>query len=378
MKKTLVALAALAATGAFAQAQSGVTLYGALDASLINATKIDTTGTKNVTALSGGALVSPVWGIRGSEDLGGGLSGIFNAEGDIEMTNGNTNSNGLFRRKAFAGLSSSSMGTIKLGLEINPLIDLNGQLMPVSGNSVSTVTSTAFGYADFFTKNAVTYHTPTLFGGLVGTIQKGMSNTVDETAAGSTTNWGLKYNAGPLTIIAAGQDRKSSTGTQSSAAQTGATNKTASILGASYAFGPLTLAAAKINSTIGTSGKQSGMTNLSNQITINAGDYSGTQLGLGYQMSAQTLLGASHTRASGGATLTNMQARYDFSKRTTGYAMYGLADNSTAAAGGILFAPFAPGTSQTTVNITDTSGKGIQGVAGVKQSAIGLGMIHRF
>jgi len=140
----------------------------------------------------------------------------------------------------------------------------------------------------------------------------------------------------------------------------------------------LTLAAAKINSTIGTSGKQSGMSNLANQITIDKGDYSGTQLGLGYQMSAQTLLGASHTRASGGATLTNMQARYDFSKRTTGYAMYGLADNSTAAAGGILFAPFAPGTSQTTVNITDTSGKGIQGVAGVKQSAIGLGMIHRF
>ena len=350
-----------------------------MDASLVSATKIDSTGTKNVTALTGGAIVSPVFGLRGTEDLGGGKSAIFAAEGDIEMTNGNTNSNGLFRRKAFAGLTDASLGTIKFGVEINPIIDLNGQLMPVSGNSVSTVTSTAFGYADFFTKNAVTYHTPTLFGGLVATFQKGMSNTIDETTAGSTTNWGMKYAAGPLTLIAAGQNRKSAlSATQVSGAQTGVTDKTASILGGSYAFGPLTLAAAKINSTIGTDSKQSGMTNKANQIYLNKGDYSGTQLGLGYQMSAQTLLGASHTRASGGATLTNMQARYDFSKRTTGYVMYGLADNSTASAGGVLFAPFAPGTSQTTVNITDSSGNGIQGVAGVKQSSIGAGLIHRF
>ncbi|MFZ9664998.1 MAG: porin, partial [Limnohabitans sp.] len=119
MKKTLVALAALAATGAFAQAQSGVTLYGALDASLVSATKIDSTGTKNVTALTGGAIVSPVFGLRGTEDLGGGKSAIFAAEGDIEMTNGNTNSNGLFRRKAFACLTVASLCTIKFGVEIN-------------------------------------------------------------------------------------------------------------------------------------------------------------------------------------------------------------------------------------------------------------------
>jgi predicted porin len=388
------ALATLAvAGGAFAQAQSGVTLYGALDASLMNATKIDAgTGAKNVTALTGGAIVSPVWGIRGSEDLGGGLSGIFNAEGDIEMTNGNTNSNGLFRRKAFAGLSSTSAGTIKFGVEINPLIDLNGQLMPVSGNSVSTVTSTAFGYADFFTKNAITYHTPVLFGGLVGTFQKGLSNTIDESSAGSTTNWGLKYNAGPLTVIAAGQDRKAADASkQISAANTTAYNRKASILGVSYGMGQWTLAAAKINSTIG--GTHPGMGNISGSVNIAANDYSGTQLGVGYQMTAQTLLGASHTRASGGATLTNAQARYDFSKRTTGYVMYGLADNSSASTNGILFAPFAPGTSQNSVATTQAninqiniSGIGAQGAAGtalgatagIKSSAIGLGMIHRF
>lgn len=414
MKKTLVALAALAATGAYAQ--SSVTIYGALDASIVNATKINgaytnnaataiAAGTQNVTAFTSGAIVSPVWGIRGSEDLGKGMSAIFNVEGDIAMNNGTTNGSGMWRRKAIVGLSDKGMGTIKFGLELNPIIELNGGLMPVSGNSVSTVTSSGFGYADFFTKNAITYVSPALFGGLVATFQKGLSNTIDEATAGSMTAWGLKYSAGPLTLTAAGQSRTGivgantitasntlggggtavTTNQQASAAHTNYADKKANILGASYALGQWTLGAARINSTISKTGI-SGLANIANGAVLNAGDYSGTQLGFGYQMNQQTLLGASHTRASSGATLMNTQARYDFSKRTTGYVMYGLADNSSASQGNVIFAPFAPDTNTTSAAISAasnaansaTNNLALTAVAGVKQSAIMVGMFHRF
>jgi len=390
MKKSLVALATLAAaSGAFAQAQSGVTLYGALDAGYFNVSNINggtatNPGTKSVTMMSGGALVSPVFGLRGTEDLGGGNSAIFAAEGDIEMTNGTTNSNGLFRRKAYAGVNSSSFGAIKLGVEINPLIDLNGQLMPVAGNAVSTMTSTAFGYADFFTKNGVTWNSPN-WNGLEATLQKGLSNTIGESTAGSTTNYGLKYTNGGLKVIAAGQDRKAPLAAlQQSAAQTTATSKTASILGASYALGDWTLAVASMRSTIGASGVQGGSCTIgATACSINAGTYRGNQFGVGYQVNAALLVGASRTTASGGGNLTNMQARYSLSKRTTVYGLMATADNSKASTGGIMFMPVGPSTSSTVWSVTSpgtaaaaTTAYGA--TAGTKSSAIGAGVIHTF
>jgi len=379
MKKSLVALATLAAaTGAFAQ--SNVTLYGALDAAYVNATNIDATGTKSVNAVTGGTLVSPVFGLRGSEDLGGGSSAVFAAEGDIEMTNGTTNSNGLFRRKAYAGLGSASLGTLKLGVEINPLIDLNGQLMPLGGNAVSTVTSTAFGYADFFTKNAITWNSAN-YAGLEATLQRGQSNTIGDNSSGSITAYGLKYGNGPLKVIAAGQDRKAAQSGQASSANTTASTKKANIVGISYTLDKWTLAAASINSTIGTSGKVGGMDAQASQIYINAGSYKGTQLGVGYQATAELLVGASRTSASGAGNLTNFQVRYDLSKRTTVYALAATADNGKGSTGGILFAPIAPSTSQTTLSMSSigSSGNlGFQGVPGVKSNALGTGIIHRF
>ena len=72
MKKSLLALAALTAFAGAASAQSSVTLYGRVDLSVVKGIGSDA---KNIANGSGSRL-----GLRGTEDLGGGLSALFNIE----------------------------------------------------------------------------------------------------------------------------------------------------------------------------------------------------------------------------------------------------------------------------------------------------------
>jgi len=384
MKKTLVALATLA-VAAGASAQSSVTIYGAIDAGVYSLNHTSATTDSGAMIYGDSSLVSSIWGLRGSEDLGGGMKAIFNAESDIQTNNGGLNHNGLFRRAANLGLSAD-WGTVEAGVKINPIIATNAALMPVSGNSVSTVTSTAFSYADFFTKNALTYTSPTVLGGLVAQIQRGFGNTTGDSTAGSVTAWSLNYTNGPLSLRAAAQDRKeggtnassnasisSSCGSTSVSAtspglgtsQGACFNKRANILGASYVIGQFTIAAANI--------KSSNATALAGAYT----DRTGNQFGVAYQLNAQTLLGASQTRAEG-STLTNMQARYDLSKRSTLYFNYGKSVNS--ADGKINFTPIALNTGGAPgVSLTNAAGTAAWGgVTSLDSAAYGVGMIHRF
>jgi predicted porin len=87
MKKTLVALAALAATSAFAQ--NAVSLYGTLDMGVGNIVSQTTTNTaaSNYTVTRSGASTSgndsARWGMTGTEDLGGGVKAEFKIEQGI-------------------------------------------------------------------------------------------------------------------------------------------------------------------------------------------------------------------------------------------------------------------------------------------------------
>ena len=191
-KSSIVALAVLAVSGA-AFAQSTVSIYGQFDAGVYSLSKAN--GTDNRVVYGDGATFSNVIGFRGSEDLGGGLKGNFHLESDVQTNNGGLNQNGLFRRQANVSVAGG-FGDIKIGITTNPIIATNGALMPVSGNSVSTVTSSALGYADFYTKNAVTYTSPTM-SGLTAQIQYGFSNNVESSSEGSVVAGSLAYVNGP-------------------------------------------------------------------------------------------------------------------------------------------------------------------------------------
>lgn len=148
MKKSLIALAALAATGAFAQ--SSVTLYGRLDVGYVNQTTQETqnNGQANTQNLMGGSnngLQTSYWGIKGTEDLGGGLKANFNLESDVTTATGATGgtvggatSTGAFNRISTVGLEGN-FGRVDIGRYYTPFF-LNGKSGDV--NDASSILTT--------------------------------------------------------------------------------------------------------------------------------------------------------------------------------------------------------------------------------------------
>lgn len=114
MKKSLIALAVLAASGA-AMAQSSVTLYGVLDTGLTYSK-----GDESVYGMTHvGGNVNSRLGFRGVEDLGNGLKATFNLEAGMGVDDGNNymdkDSNGMaFRRTSTVGLEGN-FGSVRLG-----------------------------------------------------------------------------------------------------------------------------------------------------------------------------------------------------------------------------------------------------------------------
>jgi predicted porin len=119
MKKTLIVAAAAASFATVAHAQSSVTLYGVLDAGITYQSNV---ATKDRWAMGNGIDQSR-FGLRGSEDLGGGLKAIFTLESGFNIGNGRfANNNGMFNRQAFVGLSSN-YGTVTLGRQYDSVQD---------------------------------------------------------------------------------------------------------------------------------------------------------------------------------------------------------------------------------------------------------------
>ncbi|KDB06829.1 hypothetical protein LIG30_3848 [Burkholderia sp. lig30] len=119
MKKTLIVAAAAASFATVAHAQSSVTLYGVLDAGITYQSNV---ASKDRWAMGNGIDQSR-FGLRGSEDLGGGLKAIFTLESGFNIGNGRfANNNGMFNRQAFVGLSSN-YGTVTLGRQYDSVQD---------------------------------------------------------------------------------------------------------------------------------------------------------------------------------------------------------------------------------------------------------------
>ncbi|HEX7748432.1 MAG TPA: porin [Bordetella sp.] len=120
MKKTLLAAALFAGFAGFAgaaQAETQVTLYGILDTGIQFANVKNSTGTSYTTAgFANGVESGPRWGMKGTEDLGGGTQATFQLESGYQVSNGKSNQGGrLFGRRAFLGLQNASWGMVRAG-----------------------------------------------------------------------------------------------------------------------------------------------------------------------------------------------------------------------------------------------------------------------
>lgn len=128
MKKNIIALAVLAASTAsgIASAQSTVTLYGLADVYLgSTTTKQSPVGGASTslrqTVINSGGFNGSRFGLKGSEDLGGGMKAVFDLQSGFAIDSGASAQGGLlFGRTAYAGLSGG-FGTLTAGRQYSPI-----------------------------------------------------------------------------------------------------------------------------------------------------------------------------------------------------------------------------------------------------------------
>jgi len=209
-KKSLIALAVLAAAGA-ASAQSSVTLYGRVEANVTYQQSGDAAAEKgeSVVKMNDGVtngVGGSRWGLRGSEDLGNGLKAYFVLEQGYNVDTGAAaSSTVLFNRQAYVALGSS-WGDLRLGRVETLTRELNVSFGDVTGEAEIAIVDAAFAanrplFQNLGTRvnNAVEYRSP-LFSGfqVIGLVAAGEGAPTARHQGLSAT-----YKAGALAIGAA-------------------------------------------------------------------------------------------------------------------------------------------------------------------------------
>ena len=292
MKKTLIALAAVAVTGA---ASAQVSLYGIMDMGYGSVTQETDAGVQSAmaTGMSSGFQSGSRWGMKGSEDLGGGLSASFHLESSI--TSDTAASTGFTRTSKLA--LGGGFGTFSFGRQYTPSFGLIGasDVTGVDGSSTNGLLTGVRADSMFM------YTSPSING---LTITAGTSGDAVETTAGSDTktqinDMAVKYAAGPLMV------GMGSFSTQATAAGTAAAKTKQTTIVASYDMGVATLYLNNMSSkTSGVATKE-------------------TNVGVKMPMGAVTLLagyGRNTADSSTSSTDYTIGADYAFSKRTNAYA----------------------------------------------------------
>jgi predicted porin len=145
MKKSLIALAVLAASGA-AMAQSSVTLYGVADLSLAKASGSSMQMSGNGVLNNGNSRL----GVRGVEDLGGGLKASFNFEQGINAESGATDAV-TYQRNAWMALQGG-FGRVQMGRTLTPSF-FGVAAWELTGTANYSAVANQFGFAGGPTRN---------------------------------------------------------------------------------------------------------------------------------------------------------------------------------------------------------------------------------
>jgi GBP family porin len=325
MKKTVLALAALAAVSTSALAQSSVTLYGVVDASLENVK-----GNDSVTRVSSDAFNSSRLGVRGVEDLGGGLKAKFTLESSIATDTGSSGTGAFWTRGAWVALEGG-FGEVRVGRQDSLIGALAGNTNILGAQPYDdlNIAGTFSGSSSEYRRvnNGITYFLPKLVDGLSLAAQYSTAAKAEEVANNDTgKTWGLsaQYLAGPFGIGAGYVNAK--------ADNTG--NKDIGWLAfASYDFG-----VAKLTGYY----EQDDRESLSNLANYDKRDVYGLKVGLPIGEAFNLSVGVSKVNNVAfdndrDATFVTVKGVYTLSKRTALYALLTNVANDASAdtAGGL-------------------------------------------
>jgi len=334
MKKSLVALAALAVVGA-ASAQSSVTLFGVVDAG-VGFYNTKTLG--SVTKMETSGLASSRLGFRGVEDLGGGLNASFWLEAGFSPASGigqgttannqtaGTSGGGLtFNRRSTVSLSGN-FGEVRLGRDYTPvfwnttIFDPFGTVGVAQGTNFSAVGGPYNGPGTGFrASNSIGYlynsANPVGNTGVYGQVQYHMGqNGVGTPTAGKNDGMGysgrIGFAQGPVNVaIASGKIRNLAAG-----------NYTSTNIGVSYDIGVAQLMADYNRNNSGAAGTRYQTFLVGATVPLGQGS-------IPVSLSFNTQNNAANSKA----VQFGVGYVYNLSKRTALYTQYALISNRNGA-----------------------------------------------
>jgi len=361
MKKSLLALATLGAFAGAAQAQSSVSVYGIMDGSYTSAENESKTTTAGATSKTNsrntvngdGAYSTSRLGFRGTEDLGGGMTAQFVLEYDLinigngangtdtavnQTSNTNARTEGLGARYSWIGIGDKALGALRIGRQESSMhgafgVGLAGQANNMqgsiysSGSTNANVISAAVRPYDVFVDQAITYVAPSMNG-----LDIQVQYSQNAYSAGSTTpssgfaqaGASIRYSGVKNLVVAYGFQQDNAV-----VAATSNSKRTVNAITANYDFG-----VARVFG-LGSWHKQS---NLATSATTR--DQTAYEVGVRAPVGKQVEIWGStfmgdKKESTNSATLTStttgpadlsgfqLGTQYNFSKRTTAYAIYG-------------------------------------------------------
>lgn len=215
MKKTLIAVAALAATTAFAQ---NVTVTGTLDATYrTTSTDYANGASKKDNEINNDGSGTTGVTFSGMEDLGGGLKAVFLYEMNFEVSDTTSNP---FAGQQYVGLDGA-FGSVKIGSPNTPHLSVQGArgagFGTKDGGRAAIFGTTLFGASLTRFADSVGYTSPNFSGfsfGLnyVPKTDNQAAGATPATTTGATTDVGAFYANGPLYVGVASYSKGEVTG----------------------------------------------------------------------------------------------------------------------------------------------------------------------
>lgn len=221
-KRQIVSVTALSIVlPAMAQTADSLTLYGIVDAAIRSQTGLTNTYARsplNTSVVASGVGPTSRWGVRGSEDLGGGLRATFNLESGISIDTGaSANAVTFFDRASVVGLTGS-LGNITLGRQNTLLADSAGVVDPIGlrfvglNPNIQNVSlaghqlgveygATGSSTASNRVNNSLKYSLPV--GPLVARAMHSFGEVAGEASKQSTSGLGLDYISSELSATTA-------------------------------------------------------------------------------------------------------------------------------------------------------------------------------
>ncbi|CDY73838.1 Outer membrane protein (porin) [Caballeronia glathei] len=338
MRLTMGASIALLAVAGAAQAQSAITMYGIVDDGF-NWTS--NAGGHNLFNMSSGVMQASRWGLRGKEDLGGGLAALFVIENGFDLNNGSLGQKNrgsteglMFGRQAYVGLSSA-YGSVLLGRQYDSVVDYVGPFE--SGTQWGGYLAAHPGDLDnlnnaYRVNNAIKYASKNYGGFTFGGVYS-LGGVAGDVSRNQVWSLGAGYANGPLTVGAGYLNARNPNvgffgdNGASTAAAAGANFISSPVYsgyasartyqvaaaGAAYSFGAATLGATYSNIQFRNLGDTVASGPNPRGYTGNA-NFNNVEVNFKYQLTPALLLGASFDYAKGSdvesASGTNPGAKY--------------------------------------------------------------------